>query len=266
MLALSPAAWTALATAFLVAMLEMTDVFALVYALGAGARSMRPGLLGAVTGVAIVAAIGVTIGATLSFAQTEFSEALVHAAATIVLWGFGFFLLRSTLKTYVQEERKRQGNAAPKKSYPPPSSMTPSELAVTGLTVGLTEAFEAMVPLIAIAAQGMAPEAAVGGVLGGLVLVPVGYVLRERIKKVKVPPLKWVTTSLLFAFAAQWSFEALVEIGVTPLPSNASAFLLALFLPPLIIASLLIVRGIIEIWVRSIVPPLPAKGSARRSR
>lgn len=256
MFSLSPEAASYLVLAFLVALIEMTDVFALVYALGAGVKTMRPGLLGAVGGIAVVCVIGVAIGASLNLAQQEFSEAVVHGLATIVLWGFGFVLLRSTLKTYVQEARKKQGTSGPKKAYPPPSSMTSTELTVTGFTVGLTETFEAMVPLLGFAALGYAPEAVVGGVLGGLVLVPIGYVLEERVKRIKVPTLKWVTTSLLLAFAAQWSFEALVEIGITPLPSTESPFVLSLFIPPLIVASLLIVRGIIELWVRSLVPPV----------
>lgn len=254
MFSLSTAVLAAFATAFLVALVEMTDVFALVYALGAGVKSMRPGVLGASGGVAVVAAVGLVIGASLSLAAQEFSEAAIHAVATVVLWGFGVILLRSTLKSYVQEAKKRQGISGPKKSFPPPSAMTSSELMILGFTVGATETFEALIPLLALSAQGMAAEAIAGGVLGGLVLVPIGWVLRERVKRVKVPLLKWVTTSAVFAFAAQWTFEALVEIHATPLPPNESALVLSLFIPPLFIASLLIVRGIVEVWVRSEVP------------
>jgi uncharacterized membrane protein len=247
---LSTADWAAVGTAFLVALIEMTDVFALVYALGAGARSMRPGLQGATGGVAVVALIGIVIGSGLSLAQTEFSEAAIHVTATVVLWGFGVVLFRSTLKSYIQEARKQAGRPTPKKTFRDPGSMTWSELTILGFTVGATETFEAVVPLLALSAQGMAPEAIVGGILGGLVLVPIGWVLRERVKRIKVPPLKWVTTSAVFAFAAQWTFEALVEVGATPLSPNTSAFELALFIPPFLIAALLVTRGTIELWVR----------------
>lgn len=237
---ITTAAGGALLVAFLITLLEMTDVVALVYALGAGARTMRPGFTGAVLGVALVAVAGAVVSENVLINQGP--DALTHAVGTVMLWAFAFLLLRSTNKTYVKEARKRAGKKEAKKAYPAPESLTPRDLFMTGFTVGIGEAMEALVPLLGLTAQGWQVEVLAGAILGGCVIVIVGFFLHEHVKKVKVPTLKWATTSLLFAFAVLYTWEALGELHLVWYTAYFDGVPNDVLLLPLFFAALLFVR------------------------
>jgi uncharacterized membrane protein len=203
-LLLTGAAWGALLVAFLITVLELTEVVAVVYAIGAGSRSMRPAALGASGGVVLVALVA--LGTGLAISRFPLQYTLVGAA--LLLWGFGFFLLRSTLRTYVREARKRRGVQTGRHGGLEEPGLSDHALLAGSFSVGAVETVEAVVVLVALTAGGFGLEAAVGFILGGVLLLGVGAALHERIRRLKVPPLKWVATSLLFTFAVFWSGES----------------------------------------------------------
>ncbi len=212
----------ALVAAFLITVVEMTEVVALVFALSADHDSIRHGAAGAVSGTAVVAFLAFAFGALLlSVPRIEFLW-----AATVVLFAFGFFLFRSTLRAY---RRQRRGSPAPPKSHA-------ALQFAGGFSVGAVEAIETVIVLLALAAAGYGLSALVGAVTAGACLVVAASIVRERIRRIKVPWLKLGATSLLFAFAVFWAGEA---IGY-PWPGADLA------LVPLFLVALVVVRGAIR--------------------
>lgn len=179
--------------AFLITLLEMTEVVALVFALGADARSIRSGAMGAASGTAVVGVLALGFGAVL----LAFPRDLLLWASALVLLAFGVFLFRSTLRSY----RRAHRTGAP---APPHASLQ----FAGGFSVGAVESIEAVIVLLALSAAGFGWSAIVGAVLGGGVLVVVAAILHERVRAIKVPPLKLAATGLLFAFAVFWAGEA----------------------------------------------------------
>ena len=227
----------ALLVAFLITLLEMTEVVALVFALSADHHTVAHGASGAVSGTAVVACIALGFGALiLAFPHDD----LLWASA-IVLLGFGVFLFRSTLRTY---RRTRLGPS------PAPVGHSRERSAVQfagGFSVGAVEATEAVVVLLAIAAAGYGFSAIVGAVSAGLVLVVATALVHERIRRIKVPLLKLGATSLLFTFAVFWTGEAL---GVAWPGSD-------LILVPLFVLALAAMRGSVELGLRRTRPAPP---------
>lgn len=222
----------AIAAAFLIVLVEMTEVVALVFALSADAGSARHGSLGAVAGTAVVGVLALGFSAAL----LRVPHASLLIASAVVLAGFTVFLFRSTLKSY----RRARARAAGAPPPPPPRGL----LFAGGFTVGATEATEAVVVLIALAAGGYGAEALLGAIIAGAVLVALAAVLHERIRRIKVPWLKLGATSLVLAFAVFWSGEAL---GIAWPYSD-------LFLVPLFLVGLVVVRGGVAVLDR---PPVP---------
>lgn len=221
----------ALIVAFLITLLEMTEVVALVFALAADHSTVRHGALGAVGGTAVVAGLALGFGAVL----IAFPRSYLLWGSAVVLAAFGVFLFRSTLKTY----RRRRAAAS---GVPPPSSHSAAQFA-GGFSVGAVEATETVIVLLALAAAGYGFSALVGAVIAGALLVGVALVVHDRIRRIKVPWLKVGGTSLVFAFAVFWGGEAagfnwpggdLVLIG-------------------LVAVGLLLVRGGVELVMRSTV-------------
>jgi Ca2+/H+ antiporter, TMEM165/GDT1 family len=225
----------AVIAAFLIVLVEMTEVVALVFALSADAGSARHGSFGAVAGTAVVG--GLALGFSAALLRVPHAWLLIGSA--VVLAGFTVFLFRSTLKSYRRARARANGVTAP----PPPRSL----LFAGGFAVGATEASEAVVVLIALAAGGYSVEAIIGSVIAGVLLVVLAVLVHERIRRIKVPWLKLGATSLVFAFAVFWSGEA---VGVNWPFSD-------LFIVPLFVLGLLVVRGGVAVLDRA---PLPVHG------
>ncbi|MDE1822315.1 MAG: hypothetical protein KGJ23_15525 [Euryarchaeota archaeon] len=245
MFALSGQSAGSLLTAVLITVLELTEVVAIVYALGAGSKTMRPGLAGAVGGVGFVGAIALGVGYGLTRAS-QVNETYTLLAGALILWFFAFFLLRSTFKTYLREDRKKRGvgGAGPVHHD---EGLTPKALFATAFSVGAIETLEAVVVLIGLVAAHQVWEAVVGALVGGAILVTLGVLLHERIRKMKVPPLKWIATSLLFTFAIFWSMEAMGDLKIIWFPPTIHGVAIDILLVPLFVADLLAVRGAINV-------------------
>jgi uncharacterized membrane protein len=131
----------------------------------------------------------------------------------------------------------------------PPSKMAGTLQFGTGLTAGGVEAVEVVVVLLGITAAGYALSAVVGALLGGAVLIVLAFLVHEQLRRIKVPWLKLLGTSMLFTFATFWFGEAL---GVRWPGSD-------LFLVPLFVVALLASRGAVEAGLRT-PPAQPARG------
>jgi uncharacterized membrane protein len=220
----------ALIVAFVITLLEMTEVVVLVFALSADHSTIAHGAAGAVSGTTTVALVALAFGALLIAFPREY---LLWASA-LLLTGFGVFLFRSTLRTY---RRARAGSAA---GTAPAGTGHSAVQFAGGFTVGAIEATEAVVVLIALAAAGYAFSAVVGAVSAGVVLVIATALVHERIRRIKVPLLKLGATSMLFTFAVFWAGEAAGENW----PGSD------LFLIPLFLIAIGLVRGALELKLR----------------
>lgn len=227
----------AVLTAFLITLLEMTEVVVLVIAVSSDHPTARPGAAGAVVGVALVSAAAVGVGAALGV----FSHTYLLWVSAVLLAAFGVFLLRSTLRSY------RRAAMPPGRA--PPSKMAGALQFGTGLTAGGVEAVEVVVVLLGITAAGYALSAVVGALLGGAVLIVLAFLVHEQLRRIKVPWLKLLGTSMLFTFATFWFGEAL---GVRWPGSD-------LFLVPLFVVALIASRGAVEAGLRMPRSP-PARG------
>jgi uncharacterized membrane protein len=219
----------ALLAALVVTVLELTEVVALVFALGVDHGTVRHGALGAVAGVLVVALIALGAGALLIAIPLRY---LLWGSAGL-LAGFGVFLFRSSLKTY------RRRRAAAVVTAPPATSAVAVQFA-GGFTVGAIETTEAVVVLLALTAAGYGISAAVGALVGGFGLVVAALLVHERIRRIKTAWLKLGATSMVFAFAVFWGGEA---AGLRWPYSDA-------FLVPLFVAGVLLVRGGLELFLR----------------
>jgi uncharacterized membrane protein len=212
--------------AVVITLLEMTEVVALVFALGAEGGALRPAALGAIAGVATVAVAALAIGAGIE----RLPAGWLLWVATGLLAAFGVFLFRSTVRTF---RRLRSPS-------PAPPATRPAVPFGGGFAVGTVESLEAVVVLLAIAAGGHAPSAIVGAVIGGALLVVVAWAVHERVRRVKPPTLKLAATSALFAFAAFWGSEA----AGLQLPGPAA--LADLYLVPFFLIGLGIVAALVR--------------------
>jgi uncharacterized membrane protein len=222
----------ALLAAFLITVLEMTEVVALVFALAADHSTVRHGALGAVGGTAVVAGIALGFGAVL----IAFPRNYLLWGSALVLAAFGIFLFRSTLKTYRRRRAAASGAAAP------PPSHSAAQFA-GGFSVGAVEATETVIVLLALAAAGYGFSALLGAIIGGAVLVVVAFAVHERIRRIKVPWLKVGGTAVVFSFAVFWGGEA---AGVSWPGAD-------LVLVPLVVLGVVLVRGGVEVVMRATV-------------
>ncbi len=228
----------ALIVAFLITLLELTEVVALVFALSADQTSVRPVALGAVSGTAVVGLTALGFGAVL----VAFPHSYLLWGSAVVLGAFGLFLFRSTLRSY-----RRAATAAAPGGSPPPARHQIVQFG-GGFSVGAVETTEAVIVLIALAAAGYGFSALVGAVAGGVVLVIAAVAVHERIRKIKVPWLKLGGTALLFSFAIFWAGEA---AGIQ-WPGGD------LILVPLVVGVALLVRGAVALALRARAGPTPA--------
>jgi uncharacterized membrane protein len=201
--------------AFALTVIEMTEVVALVFAIGAERDALRPAALGAVVGVAGVSAVALAVGVGLE----ALPRGPLLGGAAITLFLFGIFLLRSTRKAY------RRARAPPTNAPLKGSGLH----FAGGAVVGAVEATEVVIVLVALAAGGNGFSALLGAIAAGVLLVGVALVVHERIRRIKVPTLKFAATSALFAFAAFWGGEAVGFVWPGPM-AYWDLWLLPLFL------------------------------------
>jgi uncharacterized membrane protein len=185
--------------ALLITIVEMTEVVALVFALSAEHGSVRSGALGAVAGSAVVGVAALAFGAYL----TRLPADLLLIAASVVLFGFGLFLLRSTIRSF---RRARTSAIQPSGTTPHPRAEAIQFAG--GFSIGSVEMIETVIVLLALTAAGEGFAALVGAAVAIVLLVVIAALLHERVRRIKTPMLKLFATSMLFSFAVFWAGEA----------------------------------------------------------
>lgn len=221
----------AVALAFVLTIIEMTEIVALVFALGSDRDSHRHAVAGAVVGVAGVSAIAAVVG--VGLAALPRGPLLGGAAVTLAL--FGVFLFRSTLRTYRKARHPAQPAHSTGRSVP----------FFGGLTAGAVETTEVVIVLVALSAGGHGTSALLGALLAAGVLIVIAAIVHERVRRIKVPTLKLGATGALFAFATFWAGEA---VGF-PWPGPGAWA--DLWLVPLFLAGVGLVRLLIYADARS---------------
>jgi uncharacterized membrane protein len=184
--------------AFLITLLEMTEVVALVFALSAGGPELRTAIFGALSGVALIGAIALGAGTAIDRLPSSY----LLGPSAVVLAGFGVFLFRSTLRAYRRARAAKEGTAAPYEPHPVVQFGA-------GFSVGAVETTEAVIVLLALAAPGYGVTTLLGAITAGAILVVLAWALHGQIRRIKVPPLKAGATALLFTFSVFWAGEAL---------------------------------------------------------
>ncbi len=185
--------------AFIVTLLEMTEVVALVFALSGGAHGFRDTVAGAIAGVAAVAAVAVVAGSALDRLPSD----LLLGPSAIVLAAFAVLLFRGTVRTYRRSRAQRQGVAG---AFPAPH---PAVSFGAGLSVGAVETTEAVIVLLALSAPGYGWTAVAGALSAGAILVVLALLLHGQIRKIKVSTLRGTATAMLLTYAIYWGGEAL---------------------------------------------------------
>jgi Ca2+/H+ antiporter, TMEM165/GDT1 family len=217
--------------AFLITLLELTEVVALVFAFSGEGRGLRNAIYGALSGVAVVSAIALVAGA----AVERLPPTYLLGPSAVVLGGFGIFLYRSTQRSYRRARSPISGPSAPPADTPPVVHFG------GGFSIGVVETTEAVIVLLALAAPGYGWTALVAALIAGAVLVALAAVLHGQIRRIKVPLLKAGATGLLFTFAVFWAGEA---VGYSWPGSD-------LVLLPLFLVAVLLVHASIVVSLRA---------------
>jgi uncharacterized membrane protein len=226
--------WPVFVPAFLITLLEMTEVVALVFALSAGGSELRTAIFGALSGVAVVALIALGAGAAIE----RLPPSYLLGPSAVVLAGFGVFLFRGTLRSYRRARATKSGTAAPAPETHPVVQFG------AGFSVGVVESTEAVIVLLALAAPGYGLTTILGATTAGALLVLLAWAFHGQIRRIKVPLLRLGATSLLFTFSIFWAGEALHVSW----PGDD------LFLLPVFVLAVIVVRLAIGLADRPVVP------------
>lgn len=126
-------------------------------------------------------------------------------------------LVSATLLLYFGQRLAKSARRAYRFQRLPPSGRQKHDgdekgVLTTAYSVGLVEAFEAAIVLVALF-----PESYVStgfGLLSGILVVLVAaYLLRSQIRKIKQATVKAAVSAILFSFAAFWYTESLAQIS-----------------------------------------------------
>ncbi len=150
-------------------------------------------------------ALGVLIVFIITFAAGQQIARLpiliVRLVAGVLLLYFGLRLARSARRAVV---RSRQFVSAKEQNIE-------KGIFYTAFSVGLVEAFEAAIVLVALIPNNF--DSTLYGMSLGLLIVVVGtIVLKSQVRKIKQANMKVVVSALLLAFSAFWFGEAVVRL------------------------------------------------------
>lgn len=212
-----------LLAAFGITLLEMSEASAVGLALYSESRSYFPFFavsLGVITVLVPTALAGNFI--------TIFPLFYVRIVSATLLLYFGQRLMKSAKRSM---KFQRIGFPSGK-----PES-TGKSVAVTAYSVGVVEAFEAAIVLVALFPENYLST--LFGLIAGLVAVVVAvYILRNQVRKVKQANMKVAVSALLLSFSLFWYIESVRQISDYFLvPFFAGFFLLVYYyasrnLPP----------------------------------
>ncbi len=178
-----------------IVILEMSEAAAVALALYAEAGYKAFAYV--FSGSAIVLALTFALGKGISYLPIF----AVRLFAAVLLLYFGIRLAKSARRAILRE---RSGKKYEKEKFG-------RSLFYTGFSVGLVEAFEAAIVLVALIPINM--KASFFGLLLGLAIVAAGTaLLRSQVRKIKQASIKIAVSALLLSFSAFWFAEAVTEL------------------------------------------------------
>lgn len=163
--------------------------------------------------------VAVALGALLVFLVTGTAGGIIEmfpilyvrlVSATLLLY-FGLRLIRSSRRSM---KFQRFGNTGKKKE-----SEAERGVLSTGFSVGVVEAFEAAIVLVALFPEGY--YSTLTGLIAGVLIVSfAAYALKSQVRKVKQANMKVVVSALLLSFSTFWyveSFRPVDDILLIPM-------------------------------------------------
>ncbi|MDP8003023.1 MAG: hypothetical protein ACP5I6_01660 [Caldisphaera sp.] len=122
-------------------------------------------------------------------------------AASLLLY-FGLRLARSTHRTVLRSRKK--ANFKQEDEH--------KDFFIAGFTVGLIESLEAAIVLIALLPISFS-STFLGFIIAIILIIMIGYILKEKISKIRVPLMKLFVSSLLLSFSLFWYIENVYELN-----------------------------------------------------
>ena len=186
-----------LLAAFGITLLEMSEASAVGVALYAETRTAEPFYavsLGVITVLVPTAFIGNYIALLPIF--------YVRLVSATLLLYFGLRLMRSAKRSM---RYQRLG-------FPTKKEEKEHGILITAYSVGVVEAFEAAIVLVALFPQNYY-YTLTGLILGLIAVVIAVYVLRSQVRKVKQADVKVAVSAILLSFATFWYIEAVRQIS-----------------------------------------------------
>ncbi|MEM0271706.1 MAG: hypothetical protein QW514_04075 [Thermoprotei archaeon] len=180
-----------------ITLLELTEASAVGLALHAESGKYTP-FLAVSLGVLVVFIPTAIVGKYISLLPVFY----VRLIAGVLLLYFGVRLTRSARRSYIRSKQAPQSNY--KEEFE-------RGVLATGFSVGVVEAFEAAIVLVALLPNSYG-STLLGLLLGVALVVAFTYALRFQVRKVKQATVKMVVSALLLTFATFWFAEEAVNI------------------------------------------------------
>ncbi|WP_069806667.1 hypothetical protein [Vulcanisaeta thermophila] len=175
--------------AFGISLLELSEAGAVTAIYQGIYRGVRP-VLYSIAGVLLVLIPTFTIGQYITYLPLDY----VLAASSVILFYFGYRLLRSARRAFKHAKRGGSGEER-------------GDVAVV-FTVSAIEAFEAALVLIALIPRSYT-STLMGTLLAALIVIILTTLIRDRIARIRLPHLKFALSALLFSLGTLWALEAL---------------------------------------------------------
>jgi len=187
--------------AFGITLLELTEASAVGLALYADSRDAKA-FLWVALGVLVVFIPTIFVGKAIALLPVFWVRII---AATFLLY-FGLRLSRSARRSALRAiQAKTSGNTVAEERYE-------KGIMSTGFSLGVVEAFEAAIVLVALIPISFV--SALSGAFVGILIVIIGtFILRTQVRKLKQAYMKIFVSSLLLSFSTFWYIESLVNVN-----------------------------------------------------
>lgn len=205
--------------AFGTTLLELTEASAVGLALYADSRDAKA-FLWVALGVLVVFIPTIFVGKAIALLPVFWVRII---AATFLLY-FGLRLSRSARRSALRAiQAKSSGNTAAVEERYEKGIMS------TGFSVGVVEAFEAAIVIVALIPISFV--SALSGAFVGILIVIIGtFILRTQVRKLKQAYMKILVSSLLLSFSTFWYIESLVNVNDLILVPFFVIFFIAVYL------------------------------------
>jgi uncharacterized membrane protein len=202
----------AVAASFLASLVEFVEALTIVLAVGT-VRGWRPALMGAVGGVAVLAAVVAIAGPTLTLLPIAHMQVVVGALLLVfglrwlrkaVLRGAGIIPLHDEMKVFNETGATIAGAEVAR------HALWDAVAIATTFKAMLIEGLEVVFIVIAVGSTGkMLEPASLGALAAALLVVVAGIVVHRPLARVPENTLKWAVGILLSAFGVFWIGEGL---------------------------------------------------------